>query len=572
MNVMTPSHRVLHQFRAEWRHQHWIVLGWLLWLVLRTGYQHRQARPGVIGYANLESMADFFSLLLAAVLVWRCVSVDSPSNADSFSLTRPVGRGALWVGKLAFLITSLFVPAWLVLSRGWTGFDLGALQWLALSGGVALAAGLTISAVASLSSLAASVRQLWTLAIVGVFAGGVWLALGESIFLQARGPQEISEQLLRQQVCGKLLAGVVVFAGLMISWWMASVPRRRVLAGGIMVAGLATASVLPAYVRTDWVSKPQRPYANAVKLGIKTGKADPADKVPGRGLWSTLRITGLGRDEVASIIDFAPVEGSASWPPLASYTDLPVNTSGWDDWLHHDHTRALFKHSPPTTLWRDHLLNDTLYRGRPALKEIIKPLHLTREQAIAKRWRLRLAIHEMKRVVTVPYRQLWSQPNSFLIRPGVRVEFDAYAWLADAWELRGRVHRNHSSVLAVDAHSAAHAKGRDLSDNFLLVLEDPELRENEARCLNLSRYQGGMKGMSPLAIGWHSDQKQAFEIRMWTPEAQHFLLKTTHDQWVDRLKASLWHAEERGVVEFELSAEQMAEVLEEPKKEEVTKK
>jgi len=571
MNVMSISKRVLHQFRSEWRHQHWIVLGWLLWLVLRSSYQHRQERPGFMSYIYLESMADLFSLVLAALLVGRCVSVDSPSNTDSFSLTRPVGRGALWVGKLAFLIASLFVPAWLVQSRGWTGFDLGVAQWLALSGGVALISGLTISAVASLTSLAASARQLWTLAVVGVVAAGVWLALGESFMFQPDAPQEISDQVLRQQMCGKFLASVVAFAGLMIAWWMASVPRRRALAGATMVGSLAMASVIPSTLKTDWLSKPPLQYAGVSKLAIKTGKADPADKSPGRGLWPTLRITGLGRDEVASIIDFAPVEGTAAWPPLASFSDLSVSTRGWDDWLLHDHTRALFKHSPPTTLWRDYLNTPNAYRGRLPLKEIIKPLHLTHEQAIARRWRLRLAIHEMRRVATVPYRQFWSQPNSFLIRPGLSVEFDAYRWQADAWELRGRVHRSHSSVLTADAHIAAHAKGRDLNDNFLLVFEDPELRENEAHVLNLSQYQRGMKGMSPLAIGWHLDQKQRFEIRMWGPNAQHFLLKTTHDQWVDRLKASLWHAEERGVVEFELSAEQMAEVLAELPKEEAKK-
>ncbi|MHB1083120.1 MAG: hypothetical protein ACYC67_27255 [Prosthecobacter sp.] len=44
------------------------------------------------------------------------------------------------------------------------------------------------------------------------------------------------------------------------------------------------------------------------------------------------------------------------------------------------------------------------------------------------------------------------------------------------------------------------------------------------------------------------------------PEAQHYLLKTTHEDWVNRLNATLWHAEERGIVDLELTAEQMAEV------------
>jgi hypothetical protein len=48
---------------------------------------------------------------------------------------------------------------------------------------------------------------------------------------------------------------------------------------------------------------------------------------------------------------------------------------------------------------------------------------------------------------------------------------------------------------------------------------------------------------------------------------QHLILKTKHEDWVNRLNASLWHAEERGTVDLELSAEQMAQVLAEPKPE-----
>ena len=48
---------------------------------------------------------------------------------------------------------------------------------------------------------------------------------------------------------------------------------------------------------------------------------------------------------------------------------------------------------------------------------------------------------------------------------------------------------------------------------------------------------------------------------------QHDLLKTTDEDWMKRLNATLWHAEERGTVELELTAAQMAEALAEPKPE-----
>ena len=44
------------------------------------------------------------------------------------------------------------------------------------------------------------------------------------------------------------------------------------------------------------------------------------------------------------------------------------------------------------------------------------------------------------------------------------------------------------------------------------------------------------------------------------------ILQRSLDEWIDQQDASLWHAEERGIVELELTPEQMAQVLPEPLK------
>ncbi len=510
--------------------------------------------------------------MLAAALAWRCVGADAPSNADTFSLTRPVGQAQLWLGKLLFLCTGVLGPALVVEALDWGGFGLGMAHWLALAAGVVLAGGLLCCLVGVLTALASSTRQMIALAVLAVVGAGVWLAMQQTYEFHPAEPVGITLAQRHASLCGSFVAALTALSGLLVAWWFVMVRRRRLIAGGLMLLTLATAPQVADAWRIDWITPGPLKYANAAKLGIKVGKADKEDKAPGRGLWPTLRITGLGKDEVASIIEFAPVDDSGAWPPTGSYSDLPVNESGYDAWLHQDHTKALFKYSPPTTLWHQSINNNAMYNGRKPLPAVLQQLRLKQPEAITRRWRLRLAIHEMRRVATLPFRQFWSQENSFLIRPGLRMEFNAFAWLREAWEMHGRAHRLSSALLPIDGHRSAHARGRDLGDNFFLVLEDPELRENKALDLHLVQRERQHTIYNDQSRLWKTDEKQGLEVRLWTPSEQHAILKTTHDEWVSRLNAMLWHAEERGTLEIELTAAQMAEVLTEVKPQPEVKK
>ncbi len=568
MNTAPALTRIFHQARREWLHQRGMILAWLLWLVVRRWHRVHEAKTtfSSLALADLEGWIELGTLLMAAAVVWRCVSADAPSNADTFSLTRPVGQAALWVGKLLFLLLGVVLPAVVVCGLDWRGFGLGMGQWLVLAGTVVLVMGLIFGFTGALTALASSTRQMMALAVLGMVGTGVWLAMqgevyhyGEQVF-QVVGQQHAS-------LCGTFVAALAALGGLLLAWWIATVPRRRLLAAGLALLTLAAAPLIASAWRYDWITPPPLEYANAAKIGIKVGKADKEDKAPGRGLWQTLRLTGLGKDEVASIIEFAPIDDSSVWPPKGSYSDLAVDESGRDSWLHTDHTRVLFKYSPPTTLWRQSIGNNAMYNGRKPLPAVLQQLRLKREDAITRRWRLRLVVHEMKRVATLPYRQFWSQENSFLIRPGLRMEFNAFAWLREAWEMHGRAHRLSAALLPVDSHRSAHVRGRELSENFIFVLEDPDLGENEARDPGLVQRERRFSSYNDQSRLWQIDENQGLEIRLWTPKEQHAILKTTHEDWVNRLNATLWYAEERGTMDLELTAAQMAEVLAEPKAE-----
>lgn len=554
--------RVIHQCRVEWRHQRLMVLLWLLVLVLRQWHRVLETKRAfsLFAYVNLELWMEVAPLLTGAAVVWRCVSADSPSNTETFSLTRPVGQTALWSGKLLFVFTAVMFPLLLVLSHGWRGFGLGAAQWAAMSGTALLAAGLFCALVGGVIALAASSRQVIALAVLSLVGAGVWLAMQQRWSV----PEFITAETQRVQLCGSLVAGVLAFAGLTAAWWCATVPRRRFRAAGLLLATLLVSTWIAQTWRTEWITRPEKKYANASKLELKFGKADPADKTPGRGLWPTLRITGLGKDEVATILEFAPVRENETWPPEGSHTDTPSTERGYGSWLHHDHTRALFKHYPASTLWRDHIRNDAVYNGRKTLDALLQSMRLKREYAIQRPWRLRLVVHEMKRLATMPYRQLWTQENAFLIRPGMRLELNAFAWLRDAWEMHGRVHRLASAVLPVDAFRNATVRKHELDDDFFLVLEDKELRENHAHTLGLVSREPRYVIWRDHSGLWLHEENQGLEVRLWHPREQQVILQRTLDEWIDQQDASFWHAEERGIVEFELTPEQMAQVLPEP--------
>ena len=553
--------RITHQFRTEWRHHRGWIIAWVLWVILRWLYRNQDEESFT---ANLfvEDLVPLITILMAVTVAWLCVRSDSPSNTDCAMLTRPIGRSALWLGKVAFLTCYVILPLVMIESMGWVGFQHGLTAWIALGGGWILSAALVLGIAGALTSLASNTRQVIAIAVLGVLGAGIWLTLGYSM---DSPPTNLKATPDAARICGGIIASVIACVGVFIAWWAATVPRRRAVASALLLLSLLQVPVVMAMWKTDWITPPALAYP-AAKLGVKVGKADPKDKAPGRSLWPTLRITGLGKDEVASIIDFAPIgEKNVEWPPLGSYTDLPENKRGFDSWMHLDHVRALLKHSPPTTLWQHALNNDGHYNGRPKVQEAIKPLRLD-PNAMPARWRLRLALHEMRRIETVPFKVFWTQNNTFPIRPGLRVETRAFIPSNGAWELNGRLHRVHSMILPPQPNLPAVSRGHTLADAFLLVLEDPVLHENAA--LDISPKQRGYMLNRHHNFALQVDESQGFGPRLWPPRVQHLILKTTHEDWVSRLNASLWHAEERGTVDLELSAEQMAQVLAEPKKEE----
>jgi hypothetical protein len=272
-------------------------------------------------------------------------------------------------------------------------------------------------------------------------------------------------------------------------------------------------------------------------------------------LWPTLHLRGLAKDEVATVLEFAPVIPGKPWPGLGSYTDLSENP---DDlhWLRLDHFRRLKELDDPQWLWGEHIAGRS---GRGEMQRVTAPWKLA-PQAPPPAARLRLAIHRLRPVATLPFRELWQSTHRFIIHPGLRVELPPFHLRYGNWSLDGSVQRQMSRLLPDVPHARIHSRTRPLVPSFILVLRDPELREVEAYdCY----FQKG-RVIRPQAHPWQFDEARDMPFMIKEPEAQYRLLKTTHDDWVNRLNATLWQTEERGTVELELTAAQMAELLAEP--------
>jgi len=145
------------------------------------------------------------------------------------------------------------------------------------------------------------------------------------------------------------------------------------------------------------------------------------------------------------------------------------------------------------------------------------------------------------------------------------LEFNPFRWIRETWEMHGRAHRVSSALLPVDAYRSAVSRGQELRDNFFLVLEDQELHETNALSVPLVACEKNYFIYRNQSQLWQTDENQGFEMRAWLPQVQEAFLQRTLDEWIDAQTATLWHAEEHGTLELELTPEQMALVLPEPK-------
>ncbi len=517
MNVIHPTSfafRVRHQLALEWRAQWFLVLLWLAALATGCWQTLQEERPEI-------AMPSFLSALLAMIIIVRSVRADAPGNAEMGSHVRPLGRGAVWLAKVQFFKVVLLLP-WLACA--WPecrGYGFGPVEWMAEIAGRALPAVLLGACTALSASWSGAVWKNG--ALIGSGLGGVGLLLW---MFGTRAPEDAER-------CVLAVAEFVLALTLLLAWWQTTI---RHLAWMTLTAGGMATLLVVTMGHWNWRAQTVQGYVDT-KLGLHFG-VKPEGAM--QELWEGIYVTGLPADHVASVVAFAPA--GEAWPPKTAFSDytFPVGSSGKVNlrrhWMMMAHTRTLLQHYPVGSLW--HGKEDE--EMEELRKEIVG-------NDFSRPWRMRLAVQRMKRVLTMPLRVAIHGEKRIVLDTGRRLDFQL-SELNHESEMRfwAMLRRRFPMLAPGREQERLRVAGAFPEENFLVLLHSPGILEVNTAC---EGDYNSSSGNRPVAFHFVH------------PRAQMDIAGLTFEEWVDDTTLDLWWPEERGVVDVEVSAEELRRAL-----------
>lgn len=539
-----PLARLWHQIRHEWQFQRWLVL--VEWLLLGgAALASLEEKPGTL--ADLTLTPAFF---LALLITGRSVRADAPCNTDVMSHTRPVGRATVWGAKVLFFTFTLLLPFVLQALPQFRGFSFGAVEWFGVVMGTLLPAAVLGTLTAVLLSHARSMRESTAL-------GFLALVLITGLVVAMANLSDDNDKML----CGAGVAAVMLIFSALISWWLLSVRTSRCLSLACLLLGGATACALPFAWGWDWRQVPRLAYT-ATPLSLHIGSA-PASG--GQVLWPSLHLVGLPPDHVASVIALAPVGlEKAPWPPKgvisSDYTSVNTTTgmeSQLPRWMTENHTEALAAHYPPASLWLGYPVDDP--RG-PSLAGVLKHTLKTEPKAAEKPWRLRVAISRMHRVFSRPLGEAIREPMRVASpTPGYRLDLrlgkiDVPSYGGQIL-FAGRLEHRFPLLVPEGSHARIRPLGYLPQQNFMAVLHSPALGE-----VRVGQETEDPSSPDEPAVFFSGHSRRA-NFTLPHPRAQMDMTGLTLEKWVAESTLDLWWPEEKGTLDLEITAEQMAEAL-----------
>ncbi len=524
MSAPTFAFRVWHQFTLEWRAQ-WLMV--LLWLVaLATGcWQVLQD-----DHADI-SMPEFLPGLLALMIVVRSVKADGPGNADVGAHARPLGRGAVWLAKVIFFKIALLLP-WLVCA--WPedrGYGYGVVEWVADVAGRALPAVLWGAFAALMASWSGETRKNRML------GGGSAVVVALLLWKLYSMGRDDGER------CVLAVAGCVLSVTLVLAWWQTTLTRRAWLT--LAFGGLATVLVV-SLGHWNWRAKPERRYAET-KLVLHCGSKPEGAALE---LWPGMYVTGLPADHAVSVVAFAPVD--EAWPPQTAFSDYTWMDDAPQGKVHHRrhwmtmaHTRVLVPHYSTGALWHG---NEDAERVETLKKVVGKD--------VERPWRLRLAVQRMTRVMSMPLREAIRGEKRLVLDTGRRLDFEMSALNYDSeMHFWAKLRRRYPLLAPVSEQERMKVAGAFPEEDFLVLLHSPGIHEVRTACegdYNYSFSDGIL----------HRVHNRDVAFRFPNPRAQMDMAGLKLKEWVAGTTLDVWLPEERGVVDLEVSAEEMGRVME----------
>lgn len=551
-NIIPPFwRRVLHVLRTDLARERGWLLGWLLLLTARAlDHWDAAATP------RLGHMLDSGIALSGLALGLKLVFADAPGSSLTASLTRPLGRSALWTAKLGFMLLALWLPYLLMHALAWRDFGLDLAAWMA------------VLAITGLPSLTAVFLTAWLAALglpktgLAALVLGILLILALPILQQIAPPvsQDLDSHfsqlmpdpdtpegsLLR---CRMLLLHLAALSAFGLGWLLTSLNRRSLPGVTItLLIGLAT-----AFCWTwDWQNSPTPSYTDTHPALLTTSEPAPG----GQALWPGLHLIGLPDRQVAAVVALAPVvPGAETWPPETCYSDFTtLEKSGKPSlrnrWMCVDHAQRLSALFPAHLIWVGQV-----DRARPNLRSLVNQAQKRHSEAAKLPWRLRLLIHEWKPVSAGNLQTLGATHLRLT--------------LTDASVLSLKDRMLSTNQLRFDTHLVQRSPRLRFSGmpepaqihrlppppmNVLMTARAPVLDE-----VIVAHGESAWSEARPEFWIAHRNSHMSFQLPL--PVIHMDMTGLNLADWMKMAETTIWLPQERGILDFEISAEDLARAL-----------
>lgn len=537
------------QLRSELRLLLWPALAMPVVLLLRLWYRLPASAedlnmPAIQGIASLP--VRMLAQLLPVWMVFISIRADAPANSNTATLTRPLGGAAMWWAKLTSLALTIAVP-WLIADLYIAStVPQSTASWLAIA----------------LSSVVNSLMLIALIATVGCITSSHTAAIGATLaafvawYCWDSGLEGVLGQMLTgdrasptQLLCASAVGRVIALATAMIAWWFAMAKRATRASLATLAIGIVIVLLVPRVWPFDWLQRPALQLTNP--LTLRLGKPDPKDSTPSQALWPTLRIAGLGKDEVAGVLAFAPVVSDKPWPGDAFTTDFKTgNGLLTAQWLTNDHVRPVMDHYAADDLW-PHSERPNNPQRLP-LAEVIKNPTQT--------WRLRVAVHRMRSIGECKLSDIIQRPMDFPVREGMSLrlgpERSKLNFYCGVQEMHSALipERGFAPITHLDPKLPTNTP---LGFHFLLVSHDPDARENRFAFDEMASYWGGSDSSRGLL---RENTAQRGITMVWLPGPRIKLGFTTEERYQETTTVQVWITEDCGTQDFDLTPEQLQQV------------
>lgn len=542
--------RVLHVLRIDLTRERGWLLGWLLLLTARALDHWDAAVTPRLGHV-LDSMIAVAGLALGLKLVLA----DAPASSLTASLTRPVGRGALWTAKLGFLLLALWLPYLLMHALAWRDFGLDLATWMA------------VLAITGLPSLTAAFLIAWMAALRLPKTGLAALVLGFLLLLTLPVLQQIAPHLsqdldshLRQLMpdpdtpegsllrCRMFIFHLAALSAFGLGWLLTTLNRRSL--PGVITTFL-TGLVMALGWTWDWQHSPTPFYTNTHPVLRTTNEPAPGDQA----LWPGLQLRGLPDRQVAAVVALAPViPGSQAWPPETCYSDFTtIEKSGRpslrERWMCVNHAQRL------SALFPDHLIwVGQVDRARPNLRSLVNQAQKLHPKSAKLPWRLRLLIHEWKPVPAGNLQTLGGPTRRLTLDDATLLCLKDPVLSTNQLGFDTRLIQRTPRLRFSSMPEPTRVHHMIPRLNMLLTVRAPMLDE-----VVVAHGESAWSEDRPEFWVAHRNSQMSFQLPL--PLIHMDMTGLNLAEWMKQAETTLWLPLERGILDFEISAEDIARLL-----------